>query len=275
MKRLKYISFIAAFTLFISCEEVIEIDLNSADPAIVVDGSICFGETAEVQLSYTQDYFSNDSTQYIENAYVTLIAGNDETEVLEYTENGIYLGKTMFGKSNTNYELKIELPDQEISGESEIRSEIELISMTLKETTFSSPGKQENTDSIYFNLNLTFTDVMDEQNYYMLAITQNGETGEYSYLLINDEFYSNTGKISYTPMMYQLAEGDTINMKLYSLDENTYTFYNQLADITNESGISGTGTPYNPTSNMGDNILGYFAAWAMIDTSFIVTQANF
>lgn len=273
MKPLKYLSFIAVFALFISCEEIIEIDLNSTNPAIVVDGSISIGETAEVHLSYTRDYFTNDIPQNISNAKVTLIGGNDETEVLKYTDNGSYVGEKLIGKSNTIYGLKVEMPDQELNGKSEIHSEIEIISMHLQEASFSHSGMKGNSDTIRYNMNLTFTDERDQHNYYMLAITQNGEEGAYSYLMIDDEFYPKTGSISYAPMMYQFSENDTVNVKLYSLDQNTYAFYNQLADVTGGGGMRGAmgmGTPYNPASNMGENVLGYFAAWAMVDTTFIV-----
>ncbi|MFA9388341.1 MAG: DUF4249 domain-containing protein [Prolixibacteraceae bacterium] len=276
MKRIIIPSILFLFSLY-SCQEVIEIDLNSSNPVVVVDGSISIGEAAKVHLSYTRDYFTNDTPQNIVNAKVTLIAGNEDTEELEYTDKGIYLGKKLLGKQNTKYELKVELPDQELYGQSEIPSKIELISMHLQEASFSHPGMKGNTDSIRYNINLTFTDNKDQQNYYMLAITQNGKEGEYSYLMIDDEFYPKTGSITYAPMMYQFLENDTVNVKLYSLDQNTYAFYNQLADVTGGGGMrgmSGMGTPYNPSSNMGENVLGYFAAWAVVDTSIIVAPKN-
>jgi len=47
----------------------------------------------------------------------------------------------------------------------------------------------------------------------------------------------------------------------YSIDEGTYDYYSALNDI-NGNGMGGS-TPYNPPSNFGDNIMGYFRAWSL------------
>lgn len=272
MKQIKYLSLITAITLFIACEEVIEIDLNSSNPAVVVEGNISIGKTAEVHLSYTHDYFTNDERQNIEDLVVTLTSNNNETEILEHTFNGVYVGKTVIGKANTTYELVIEIDNQVLTGKSVIPSDFEIVSMKLEEATFNRP-MQGASDTASYTLNLVFTDDKEQRNFYMLAMTQNGEEGEYSYLMIDDEFYNQTGSISYSPMMFQFMENDTVNLQLYSLDRETYSFYTQLSDVTGGDGmqaIKGTGTPYNPASNMGDDILGYFSAWAIIDSTFII-----
>ena len=276
MKPLKYLSFLAALILFVSCEEVVEIDLNSSSPTVVVEGNISAGSTASLHLSYTSDYFSNDQSPDITNAVVTIANSNGESEILKSAGDGQYVGEKMLGEENTTYTISIDLGDKFFEGKSTILTPSSLVKLQFEEATFSRPGGGSHfgadADSLpEYNIHIQFTDDLLQENYYMLRIRQGDSINDFSSSLYQDKFYEDYGMISIVPMMYNFKEGDMVNVKIYTIDFDTYNFYNQLSDVSGGGmGMMMMGTPYNPSSNLGKNVLDYFAAWAIIDTTFIV-----
>ena len=64
---------ITAITIFLilsSCEEIIEVDLSSANPALVVEAVIYKDSVSQVRLSRTTSYFSLEESELIEDAII-------------------------------------------------------------------------------------------------------------------------------------------------------------------------------------------------------------
>ena len=64
MKNIIYISLILSLFIFSSCEKVINVDLTTAAPKLVIDGSIKWekgtdGNEQTIKLSTTTSYYSN------------------------------------------------------------------------------------------------------------------------------------------------------------------------------------------------------------------------
>lgn len=275
MKRIILTALILSTSLLYSCQEVIELDLNSSNPVVVVDGEISLGKSASIQLSYTSDYFTSEAQQTINDALVTLTSSSGEVEVLKYTQNGRYVGTEIIGQENTTYELQVELADKNFVGTSSIMSDFSITQLNIIESIINKPsfGKNGTSDSMKYNVELVFTDDSNQENNYLLQVLKNGEVGEFQNLLITDQQFARNGLITYNPMMYQFSMGDTAQFRLISIDKETYQFYNQLADVSGSSGMQSmmnSGTPYNPSSNMGDDVVGYFAAWAIVDTTIVI-----
>ncbi|MCT4645404.1 MAG: hypothetical protein N4A74_10500, partial [Carboxylicivirga sp.] len=53
--------------------------------------------------------------------------------------------------------------------------------------------------------------------------------------------------------------------------EGTYEYYSQLDEIIDQQG-GGSSTPFNPESNMGKDVLGYFRAWSYDERSIQVEE---
>jgi hypothetical protein len=276
MKQLTILIMALSSLFFTACEDVIEIDLNSSTPAVVVEGNIVYGKTAQLKLSYTSNYFNNETSEKIEDVKVTLTNSKGETEILTHLGNGTYQGKTIVGEANTKYGLKVELKDKVLEGSTSILSKIELESLSFIPATGNMPPRPGNVNlndsNPKYQIQINFTDDTLQENYYLFRIKQNNQKSEFGDILMADKIMPNTGIVTFSPMMYQFAPGDTVDVKIYSLDNETFDFYNQLADISGGGmgpGMGGMSTPYNPESNMGYNVLGYFSAWSAIDTTFV------
>jgi hypothetical protein len=270
------ILFLALSTLlFFACQDVIEINLNSSNPAVVVEGNITLGKKADLLLSYTTNYFNTEAPKQIENATVTLSNSRGESEQLTNKGNGNYVGEKLIGEANTEYELSVKFSDMELNGKTSIPSKIELLGVSFKESTTdrpNRPGKDGGNTSTSYQIQIRLTDDPFKENFYRFKISDKQNQSDFGTSLTTDQLLPQTGAITYSPMMKTFNALDTVNITIYSMDKNTYSFYSQLSDISGEgfAGMTGMGTPYNPESNMGYNILGYFSAWSVIDTTIIV-----
>jgi hypothetical protein len=272
MKQHTILFLVLSTLLFSACQEVIEIDLNSSNPAVVVEGNIALGKKAILQLSYTSNYFNTETARKIENATVTLTNSKGESEQLTHSGNGRYIGEKLVGEANSTYQLNVKLADDEINGETSIPSKIELLGVTFTESSMDRPsrpgGDNNGTPSKSYQMQLSFTDDPEQENYYLFKISNSQRQFFNRNAMTTDQLLPQTGVINYSPMMSQFHALDTVSITIYSMDKKNYAFYNQLSDISG-GGMAGMSTPYNPESNMGYNVLGYFSAWSVIDTTFI------
>jgi len=268
MKRNRFLTIIAIFLLLTSCEEVITINLNSANPVVVVEGNITANQVCTVKLSYTSDYFNNDTTKLIENAIVTLTDSKGESEILTNTGNGNYSGKSILGDYKTQYKMDIKIGDEDFTAASYLPSPVSFNRLFFEKSTAERFNPQNNRTT--YNMNLWINDDINSTNYYILTIRKNSQTGDGRYLLFKDNYLSETGVISYAPGRRSFALGDTVNVKIYSVDQETYLYYTQLNDVSGGR-MGESSTPYNPKSNFGTNVMGYFMAQSIADTTVIVS----
>lgn len=231
MKHNKILFLVISTLLFSACQDVIEIDLNSSHPAVVVEGNIALGKKAILQLSYTSNYFNTEAPKQIENATVTLTNSIGESEQLTNSGNGIYFGEKLTGEANTEYELNVKLPDVELKGKTSIPAEIKLLGVSFFESTIERPtrpggGNVDNTEKNYQML-LSLTDDPVQENFYLLKIFKNQRQSFFGNILTTDQNMQQSGVINYSPIMYQFHALDTINIIIYSMDRENYQFYNQ------------------------------------------------
>ncbi len=257
MKYLYITSAIIFLISFYACENVIDIDLNSSNPALVADAFIEPNKAASLSLNYTADYFGTDEPKYEGNAEVVITSSNGNSEALQHRGNGIYTGNLLKGQVGQNYELSIKLGDEEYLGSTELLTPTSILELDFVEA--SGPGSTRGDDA--YNLIILFTNNVDEENYYLLKYFMNDEIVEHQFTALPAEFIGNTEVVQYDPLFPVYEKGDKVRVEIFSIDEGTYTYYSQLQEITR--GRGGSSTPYNPQSNMGNDILGYFRAWSM------------
>jgi hypothetical protein len=239
-----------------SCEEVIDVDLNDADPKLSVDGEILLNQPAVVQLSYTSSYFSVEEPTHEENATISINDSQGNSESLSHVGNGRYEGKFLLGKVGTEYELTIKIGDKIYTGSSRILTPTKIISLGYEKFDgFGGSGEDE------YNVVITLTNNPDEENYYLIKYYLNDEEKEDTYSVWSHEFFAEEETIEFTPMRFSFTKDDLVTIKAYSIDEGTYDYYSELDEIIDQDGGGGS-TPFNPASNMGKDILGYFRAWS-------------
>ena len=245
---------IIASLLLTSCEKVIEVDLNSSNPILAVDGKMEMDSTAWIRLSYTTDYFDNETPKYLEDATVIISNLKDEIEELVYEGEGMYRGQIMLGEENEKYTISIEDESDIFVASTELYGPTEIQEVTFEESIFSNPHSNE----ITYSPTIKFVDDPTVKNYYMVKIWKNDTLRSSKYTSFEDTFFNNNDTISYSPFSAGFKLGDHLKVKVYSIDKETDNYYDQLND--NQGGGPPGGTPYNPRSNFGYEVMGYFTA---------------
>lgn len=262
---------IACFTL-VSCEEVIDLDLGSAEPRIVIEGIITTGEGPyPIEVKESVDYSETNVFPPVTGAKVTLSSEDGLTEVLEEVNDGVYLIRDLRGENGKTYSLEV---DQE--------GEVYQASSTLPKTTvpLQALSYTYNEESIFieegYYLTAYFADPVDEVNYYRLKIFVNGkpyyfERGDDlvkddNFWLINDKFFN--GKLMDFEFPHKLKPGDKVDVELHQVDRTTYDYYRTLVELMGLGGVA----PSNPLTNWSNGALGYFGAVSVTRASTTIKE---
>ncbi len=247
--------FLFIFIFSTACEEVIDVELDSANPVLVAEGVIEPGRPAWIKLSYTSDYFSEEEVVYEENARVYITDDKGNSDSLSYDSKGIYIGEDIFGEVNTTYTMFINVNNQEYQASSTLLASSKILNVWFGKSGISQLGEDESNYEIYVKIH----NDIEQDNYYLFKFFENGEVKNDRYSLANSSYYSEESYLEYNPILVSFDAGSSVEVVLYRLDENTYNYYSQLNDLL-EDDFGGSSTPYNPQSNFGDDVLGYFSA---------------
>lgn len=260
MRRYLSIILISAFTI-VSCEEVIEVDLETSAPALVAEAAIMPDSVAGVKLSYTSGYFDTAGVVFEESATVSISDDSGRSEVLDYMGEGIYRGNIIRGKENTGYTLSIADGDKSYSGSSYLNSKPEILKLEYQKLDIP-----HYTEETIYSLMTVIIDDRDSDNYYMLRYYRNGEVINDYYSIYSDR-YLQADTIVYTDYRLNFYRTDTVRVELYAVDQAVHNYFKLVNDVLFSAMSSST--PFNPESNIKGGILGYFMA-ASFDSDIII-----
>ncbi|MDQ3110570.1 MAG: DUF4249 domain-containing protein [Bacteroidota bacterium] len=248
MKKYISLSVLAISILISSCTKVIDIDLNSKDPQLVIEGNISDQPGPyTVSLTQTVNFSAGNSFPVVSGASVTISDNASNSEVLVETSPGIYQTTILQGVPGRTYYLNVVANGKTYTSESRMPARITLDSLLLEaNTSFGSP---------YYIIPL-FADPAGQGNYYRCVETINNERLA-GYFLYDDVF--SDGLVNGQPLLdftTILETGDSVSVELQCIDKPTHLYFFSLQQVT--SGESGA--PANPESNISNHALGYFSA---------------
>jgi len=210
--------------LIISCEDVIDVDLDTAAPRLVIDASIDWvkgtpGNEQKIVLSTTTGYYSA-TFPTVSGADITVT--NTAGRVFTFAESGNigeYICTDFQPVIGETYQMTILL-----NGETYTASEILTASPAIMETI-----EQDNEGSIgddEIEITFYYQDDPAAKNYYLFGIRSPRvafpeyeiEDDEDSQGNIVPEYYSNE----------DLKAGDVVNIRLYGISERYYNYMNKL-----------------------------------------------
>jgi len=273
-------SIVAGFCLLLtSCEEVIELDLNTTAPKVVIEGFISDRQGPyTVKVSKSVDFYNDNSFPPEEHANVRITSDEGVTEVLTQTSPGIYQTSQIRGQRGMGYTLDVALDETSYSAKSNIPIEqIALDSITLGYKN-ASIFQEEGYYAIAY-----FKDPPGVANYYRLQVLVNGEeyifydedeetpeegTRDTNFWLLRDKFTD--GNVQDYEFPHKLKAGDTFNVRLQQLDRGTFDYYRTLVDVLSGGGIA----PANPITNWDPEALGYFGAISETEATAFIPEEN-
>ncbi|HEY9125203.1 MAG TPA: DUF4249 domain-containing protein [Bacteroidales bacterium] len=257
------ISVIAAFS---ACEEVINVDLNTASPKLSVTAIITDQPGPYyVTLTKSESFFSsNDSFPAVSNAVVVISDDAGNSEQLTETKAGVYQTNNLQGVSGRTYHLSIEASGNKYEATSYLPYPIALDSVTAQKITASGPGNKENKNKYY--LKCYFTDPKGSEDYYRVEpIIPNLDTLSSSYQIYSDEV-TDGQHVEFPVQKPTFNFGDTAIVEFYHINKKNYDYYKTANNIlkSKKGPMASASAPQaNPLTNISGEAVGYFGTFAV------------
>lgn len=267
MKRIIYNSiFFLAMVLLASCQDVIDIKIDSAASQIVFEGSITDQQAVQtIKISKSVNY--TDKNVYPAVTGATVMVTDSKGNTIPFTEKdpGTYASASFKGQPGVTYTMSARVGSATYTATSTMPQPVLIDSLSLKPISFG------NSDTRFPQVH--YKDPISEDNYYRFVMYINGKLTKRIYTQ-NDRLTN--GKAVTTPLFYdtdednkELAKGDKVDVEMQCIDKNVFTYWFTL-DQQNQNGPGGGVAPGNPPSNINNNALGYFSAHSTNSMSLTV-----
>jgi hypothetical protein len=235
---------------FSSCEKVIEIKLEESSRQIIIEGLIDdLGNPPLIKINRTVS-FSSDTFDFVGGAVVIINDDIGNVDTLFEINRGIYISPALTGTPGHTYYLKVE-----IEGET-------------YESTCRMPERQliDSIGYVYNRLSDPFTEPGYKTACYFTNKSGSREYFRLRYFINRQEIYgfnlasSGGGLEQYIFGDGDIINGDSLTVYLLSVDKEVHSYFSNLERIATP--VFQVFTPYNPTSNISNNALGYFLAYS-------------
>jgi len=250
MKNIKYIFLLTIGLLFSACEEVVDVDLDTAPPRLVVDANINWikgtdGSQQMVKLTTTGGYYQ-DNVPIVSGA--TVFITNGANTVFNFTENpgtGEYICTNFVPVIGESYTLTVEHQGQTYNA-----TEILYTAPDVTKIVQDNEGGFLNED---IELRYYFMDNDNEDNFYLTRYdTSVLPYPEYSAL--DDEFFQGNEMFNFISDE-DFKAGDVVHFKLYGISERYHNYMNILISLA--EGGAGSGPFQTPPVNARGNIINH------------------
>ncbi|SFR74734.1 DUF4249 domain-containing protein [Maribacter stanieri] len=262
---IRYFLLLLTLTLFISCEDVIDVDLPENETRLIVNGVIRVDETQdylpiEIRVSESSSFFENNTIASIKSAIIYYGTPNpDAPEILEgggvsnlaelEQGSGIWVPDPTFDSdqrirvSSINegdvFQLTIETNEERFFATTTYVKSVPIDSLVQGDETLFSGDETE--------VIVSFTDRGDSDDFYVLDL----DFGEF--LVTEDEFYQ--GQTFVFSYFYdnelELNTSSVVDISLLGADEAFYNYMNQI--IVQSGGDQG---PFQtPAATVRGNII--------------------
>lgn len=257
---MKNIIYLLAIVLFASCETIVDIPLDTANPKLVIDANILWqkgtsGSTQKIKLTTTTNFYSS-AIPVVSGA--TVIVTNSTNTIFTFTEipnTGEYVCTNFNPVINESYTLNIQYAGQNYTATEKLLATPTID--TIAQTTV--PGFGGDVIQVKF----FFQDNGAEINNYLIGI-KNPAVVAPAYRAQKDEFFQGNQMFGFYSDE-DLKAGDQL---FFSLEGISLRYYNYMEKLTNIAG-SGGGSPFSTPpatlrgniinqSNENDYPLGYF-----------------
>lgn len=249
-----------------ACERVIDIDLNDAEPTLVVEALVDneLGPKVVV-LTQTTSFFTPEAPSAVTGATVTV---TDNTgEVYEYTEaeDGAYVAFYQ-GIPEREYTLTIVTADKTYTGTSYMRAPVTLDSLSFSPSGgFGGPSEGPPQFLTFIN----FNDPAQKGNFYRVVEIDEEEPFRSSAIYVLDDLATNGNNVRFPLFGNPNPLAAEVTIELWHLDKAAHTYFDELSDLGG-GGPFNSGTPANPTNTLDNGALGYFVAYSKSSVTAVV-----
>ena len=226
-----YFLYILLIVFTTSCEDVIDINLNTAEPKLVIDASInwfkgTIGNEQQIKLSLTAPYF-NTSVPPANGAIVSVSDSNSNTfNFIEEGNSGVYRNTTFVPVINQTYILTIIYNGETYTATETLKSVVDIDFVEQNDNGGFSGTETE--------LKAYYTDPEDEENYYFFEFIS--DIPVIPTLEVYEDEFTNGNQIFGFYTEAELEAGDQVIIRNYGVSERFYEFMFILLQQNSEEG---------------------------------------
>ena len=257
--------------MLVACTENIQLDLNSSNPQIVVEGSVSTNGKAQILITKSINFDQTNNFPALDNLEVRLTDNLGNTELLSGNSTGLYTSKNIIGMIGRKYTLSVKTVDKTITSVCTIPNLVKFDSLNLKANTgFSRGGFGGTTPTpigTLYSLKVKFNDPANETNYYRFIEYKNGKSTGNIYIYDDRLNNGKTNEKSLFNFNRYLSKGDTVTVEMQCIDKTVYEYFNSFGNLGMGPSSS---TPANPYTNLSGAVLGYFSAHTSERKSVII-----
>lgn len=227
-----------------SCEDVVNLDLETGQTRIVVDAEIIWqkgtpGNEQTIKISKTAPYYNN-TTPKVSGAQVRVENSTGTVFTFNETEPGIYVCTNFIPVLNTDYTLYVQAEGQSFTAVEKLTS-VTPIDRVEQETVPDFDGKD------IIELTFYYKDPADQVNYY-LSDYKSSFLIYPEYELTDDDFF-NGNEVSTRYSHEDMKAGNTVDITHRGISKNFYDYMNLILEIYG-------GSPFSiPPGNIRGNIV--------------------
>jgi len=258
------LSILSLAFLLVSCEDIIEIDLDTMETKLVIEGSINdLDDPCTIKLSKSGNYFEPGIYPTVSGAMITVTDEYGTEAEFEETEPGLYTSEDLEAFENRSYTLLVQSEGEDYLAEGTIPQKVLIDSLA-----FDIPPFMYEFDEGYM-VTCYLQDPEAYRNYYRMKAYKKGdpENSETTKYIFNDDFMN--GNMMFMPWENEaFFPMDTVVVELHTLDKSTYDYYFTLNSLA--GGMFGASNPANPDTNLSNDALGYFGAYTVSRDTIVI-----
>jgi len=249
-----------SFLLFSSCEKVIDLDLNNAEPIIVIEGNISDQtENQFVRISKTIPFTESNSFNGYAGAKVTVTPPSGIPINFTEVSKGLYRSQRFRGTPGQTYKLEVLADGKLYTANSTMPLPVVPDSVGFKKLSFF--GNSKIYPTVYYK------DPAGVQNQYRYLLKINNKSQ--ADIVFEDRF--NDGNEVSDVIIYDgddIKSGDSIEIEMQTIDRNVFKYYFAISQIGGNGGPPVA--PANPDSNINNGALGIFSAYTKSTISIVL-----
>lgn len=244
------LSLLIGLFLFSSCDEVIDLKLENADPKIVIEGNVNDRlENHYVRISKSIPFGNTNTFNGFKGAKVTLSTTGASPITFVEVSDGLYKSAEFKGLPGKTYKLEVLAEGKVYSAESTMPMPVVPDSVSFKKISFFG------TTSIFPTV--FYKDPAGIQNQYRYILKINNK---YISNIVSEDRFNDGNEISDLIAFEgeEIEIGDTVDIEMQSIDRKVFKYYFAISQIDGNGGPPVA--PANPDSNFNNGALGIFSA---------------
>lgn len=247
MNKLYIITAIIASFFLHSCEEVINVDLNTAKPKLVIDAAINWykgssGAEQKIRLTTTTSFYSNNvpavsgATVFITNSTNTVF------DFIEIPDSGEYVCTNFIPQLNETYQLTI-ISNGQTYKATETMQPLAPIETLIQKNDGGITGED-------IEIRTFYTDPLADDNFYLYKYKYSNRI-KIDYYVDEDKFFNGNTFFSVSNND-DLHQGDTVEITHFGISRGYFNYMNVLLSVAG----SNNGGPFqSPPATVRGNLV--------------------